>query len=83
MTESNDAVIFAVEIAVIVAVAFAICAWIYLSRQKFWIYSNEVKTGNFKIVKVMDVTLTVYGMKIVQDVAGLGAGTYQSWWSMI
>lgn len=35
MTESNDAVIFAVEIAVIVAVAFAICAWIYLSRQKF------------------------------------------------
>ena len=34
-SESDYAVIFAVEIAVIVAVAFAIGAWIYLSRQKF------------------------------------------------
>ena len=34
-SESDYAVIFAVEIAVIVAVAFAIGAWIYLSRQKY------------------------------------------------
>ena len=34
-SESDYAVILAVEIAVIVAVAFAIGAWIYLSRQKY------------------------------------------------
>jgi hypothetical protein len=35
VSESDYAVILAVEIAVIAAVAFAIGAWIYLSRQKF------------------------------------------------
>ena len=35
VSESDYAVILAVEIAVIVAVGFAIGAWIYLSRQKF------------------------------------------------
>lgn len=35
VSESDYAVILAVQIAVIVAVAFAIGAWIYLSRQKF------------------------------------------------
>ena len=35
VSESEYAVILAVEIAVIVAVGFAIGAWIYLSRQKF------------------------------------------------
>ena len=33
--ESDYAVILAVEIAVIIAVGFAIGAWFYLSRQKF------------------------------------------------
>ena len=33
--ESDYAVILAVEVAVIVAVGFAIGAWVYLSRQKF------------------------------------------------
>ena len=34
-SESDYAVILAVEIAVIIAVGFAIGAWFYLSRQKF------------------------------------------------
>ena len=33
--ESDNAIILAVEVAVILAVAFAIGAWVYLSRQKF------------------------------------------------
>lgn len=33
--ESDNAIILAVEVAVIVAVAFAVGAWVYLSRQKF------------------------------------------------
>lgn len=33
--ESDNAIILTVEVAVIIAVAFAIGAWVYLSRQKF------------------------------------------------